>query len=75
MSNILKNDSAPLWQHFLKLRDGRVDIVFDNSGFEVFADLIFADWMVTKTPYVNKVVFHPKTIRKFLPCLRHTQRG
>lgn len=70
MSNLIKNDSQDLWSYFSKLKDGRVDIVFDNSGFEVFADLVFADWMVTKTPFVKAVHLHPKTIRKsFLPLL------
>lgn len=64
MGNILKNDSIRVWQHVKSLDGGRLDIVFDNSGFEVFADLVLADWIVSKTPFIKTVVFHPKTIRQ-----------
>jgi len=31
-----------------------------------FRDLIFADFLVTHTPYISKVVFHPKSIPWFV---------
>lgn len=37
----------------------RVDIVLDNSGLELFADLALADLLVGKCG-VKKVVFHGK---------------
>ncbi|VDK60060.1 unnamed protein product [Anisakis simplex] len=37
----------------------RVDIVLDNAGFELFADMVLADYLVTKLK-VEKVVLHGK---------------
>jgi hypothetical protein len=48
------------------LKDGRVDFVLDNTGFELFTDLVFADFLVRYTPFVSKVVFHPKLIPWFV---------
>ncbi|KAF5375354.1 hypothetical protein D9615_008020 [Tricholomella constricta] len=63
---ILKDDQEQLWKHLSSLKDGRVDFVLDNSGFELFTDLVFADFLVTYTPYVSKVYFHPKLIPWFV---------
>ncbi|KIM37931.1 hypothetical protein M413DRAFT_448192 [Hebeloma cylindrosporum] len=63
---ILKDDEEPVWKHIQTLKDGRVDFVLDNSGFELFTDLVFADFLVTYTPYVSKVVCHPKLIPWFV---------
>lgn len=59
---ILKDDQEPLWSHLKSLKGGRIDFVLDNAGFELFTDLVFADFLVTHTPYVSKVVMHPKLI-------------
>ncbi|GAW01631.1 duf89 domain-containing protein [Lentinula edodes] len=58
--------SEKAWDHLQAVRDGRVDFVLDNAGFELFTDLVFADFLVTYTPYVSKVVFHPKLIPWFV---------
>ncbi|KDR74116.1 hypothetical protein GALMADRAFT_71559, partial [Galerina marginata CBS 339.88] len=63
---ILKDDEEPVWKHIQSLKKGQVDFVLDNSGFELFTDLVFADFLVTHTPYVSKVVFHPKLIPWFV---------
>ncbi|WWC87378.1 uncharacterized protein L201_002267 [Kwoniella dendrophila CBS 6074] len=64
--NILKNDLPKAWEHLKTLKGGRVDIILDNAGFELFTDLILADFLVSCTPFVNQVVFHPKAIPWFV---------
>ncbi|GLB44649.1 putative DUF89 domain-containing protein [Lyophyllum shimeji] len=63
---ILRDDQDQVWRHLSSLKDGRVDFVLDNSGFELFTDFVFADFLVTYTPYVSKVYFHPKLIPWFV---------
>ncbi|KAL4077466.1 hypothetical protein J3A83DRAFT_4087210 [Scleroderma citrinum] len=68
---ILKDDQEAVWNHVqaLKPREGAVaqcDFVLDNAGFELFTDLVFADFLVTCTPYISKVVFHPKLFPWFV---------
>lgn len=43
----------------------RVDIILDNSGFELFTDLLLADWLLA-TGKVHQVVFHPKDMPWFV---------
>ncbi|TBU44588.1 hypothetical protein BD309DRAFT_957998 [Dichomitus squalens] len=66
---ILHDDQEKVWQHLTSLAgktDSRIDFVLDNAGFELFTDFVFADFFVTYTPYVSKVVFHPKLIPWFV---------
>ncbi|KAH9982017.1 hypothetical protein BJV74DRAFT_852635 [Russula compacta] len=63
---ILKDDQSVAWEHITTLKDARIDFVLDNAGFELFTDLIFADFLVSHTPYISKVVFHPKSIPWFV---------
>ncbi|KAI0351611.1 DUF89 domain-containing protein [Trametes cingulata] len=66
---ILRDDQEKVWDHLTSLAgktDSRVDFVLDNAGFELFTDFVFADFLVTYTPYVSKVVFHPKLIPWFV---------
>ncbi|EIM84187.1 DUF89 domain-containing protein [Stereum hirsutum FP-91666 SS1] len=64
---ILKDDQERVWDHIKTLSpDSRVDFVLDNAGFELFTDFVFADFLVTYTPYVSRVVFHPKIIPWFV---------
>ncbi|KAI0086103.1 DUF89 domain-containing protein [Irpex rosettiformis] len=65
---ILKDDQDRVISYLesLKDKDARVDFVLDNAGFELFTDFVFADFLVTYTPYVKKVVFHPKLIPWFV---------
>ncbi|KAF8870637.1 hypothetical protein CPB84DRAFT_1692902 [Gymnopilus junonius] len=63
---ILCDDEEAVWKHIQTLKDAQFHFVLDNSGFELFTDLVFADFLVTYTPYVAKVVFHPKLIPWFV---------
>ncbi|KAM5532692.1 hypothetical protein V8D89_013661 [Ganoderma adspersum] len=66
---ILHDDQEKVWQQLTSLAgktDSRIDFVLDNGGFELFTDFVFADFLVTYTPYVSKVVFHPKLIPWFV---------
>ncbi|KAL1741870.1 hypothetical protein HDZ31DRAFT_66503 [Schizophyllum fasciatum] len=64
---ILRDDQRAIWQRLQNMGGKkRVDFVLDNAGFELFTDLVFADFLVTYTPYVDKVVFHPKLIPWFV---------
>ncbi|TDL23534.1 DUF89 domain-containing protein [Rickenella mellea] len=56
---LLRDDSDAVWSHLTTMTDGRVDFILDNY-------LVFADFLVTYTPYVSKVVFHPKAIPWFV---------
>ncbi|KAI9435580.1 DUF89 domain-containing protein [Lactarius indigo] len=49
---------TPAWQHITTLKGARIDFLF--------TDLVFADFLVSHTPYVSKVVFHPKSIPWFV---------
>ncbi|TDL27162.1 DUF89 domain-containing protein [Rickenella mellea] len=74
---VLRDDADAVWSHLRTMRDGRADFVLDNSGFELYTDLVFADFLVTYTPYVSKVVFHPKAMPWFVsdvtpPDFKHT---
>ncbi|KAJ3729202.1 DUF89 domain-containing protein [Lentinula guzmanii] len=63
---IMRDDQDKVWEHLTTVKNGRVDFVLDNAGFELFTDLVLADFLVTYTPYVSKVVFHPKLIPWFV---------
>ncbi|KAJ7656673.1 DUF89 domain-containing protein [Mycena rosella] len=73
---ILRDDQEKVWSHMKSLTNARVDFVLDNvaltvtsaAGFEVvlFTDLVLADFLVTYTPHVSTVVFHPKLIPWFV---------
>lgn len=65
---ILKDDQGAVWSYIMTLADQgkRLDFVLDNAGFELFTDFVFADFLVTYTPYFSKVVFHPKLFPWFV---------
>ncbi|PFH47770.1 hypothetical protein AMATHDRAFT_151339 [Amanita thiersii Skay4041] len=63
---ILRDNQDKAWEHISSMDKARIDFVLDNSGFELFTDLVFADFLVTFTPHVGKVVFHPKLIPWFV---------
>lgn len=64
--NILANDLDAVWRDVLiGLKGGRVDIVLDNAGFELFADLILATYLL-ETGHADVIVLHPKDFAWFV---------
>lgn len=62
----LRDDLEKAWDHVKDLKDERFDIVLDNSGFELFTDLVLADFLISLTPFASQVVIHPKLIPWFV---------
>ncbi|KAG0291944.1 hypothetical protein BGZ96_004689 [Linnemannia gamsii] len=62
---ILSNDTELLWSKVKSLRNGRVDIILDNAGFELYVDFVFADYLV-RAGFASEVVFHAKRIPWFV---------
>lgn len=62
---IIVNDIAHAWKHLQSSSKKRIDIVLDNSGFELFADLCLALFLLD-TRLINKVVLHCKEIPWFV---------
>jgi hypothetical protein len=67
--NILVNDLPRVYDALKNQKDGgtvgRIDIVLDNSGFELFVDLILAGYLLA-AGLANEVVFHPKSLPWFV---------
>ncbi|KAK6454816.1 Ty3 transposition effector [Scheffersomyces xylosifermentans] len=63
--NILVNDTEVAWKHLIGSKSKRIDIVLDNSGFELFADLIFT-LFVLDSKIVEEVHLHCKEIPWFV---------
>jgi hypothetical protein len=66
LSGIQGIDSAwnTIVQHVSK-GSSRVDIILDNSGFELYTDLLLADFLLA-SGLVNKIRFHPKDMPWFV---------
>ncbi|GAA5959383.1 hypothetical protein JCM3765_006586 [Sporobolomyces pararoseus] len=62
----LRDDLESAWQHVKDSNGERFDIVLDNSGFELFTDLVLADFLISLTPFAKQVVIHPKLIPWFV---------
>ncbi|KAI5985078.1 DUF89 domain-containing protein [Pisolithus albus] len=70
---ILKDDQDAVWEHIKGLKPqagtaARCDFVLDNvlTSWKLFTDLVFADFLVSHTPYFSEVVFHPKLFPWFV---------
>ncbi|KEY69200.1 hypothetical protein S7711_01657 [Stachybotrys chartarum IBT 7711] len=68
--NILANDTQATYDLLEKARasgdkDRRVDIVLDNAGFELYADLIMAGYLLA-SGLATRIVLHPKSIPWFV---------
>ncbi|CAL9735974.1 damage-control phosphatase YMR027W [Monosporozyma servazzii] len=65
-SKILVNDTKLAWQTIVNANKNskspvRVDFILDNSGFELYADLMLASFLLN-TGLVDKCVFHGKDV-------------
>ncbi|EGW30768.1 uncharacterized protein SPAPADRAFT_62626 [Spathaspora passalidarum NRRL Y-27907] len=63
--NILINDLSKAWKHYSSQSGKRIDIVLDNSGFELFADLILSLFLLD-TKLAESVHLHCKEIPWFV---------
>lgn len=68
--NILVNDLPGVYDMLKKLedegkKDRRVDIVLDNSGFELFVDLVLAGYLLS-AGLATEIVFHSKSFPWFV---------
>lgn len=63
-SYILVNDLNSAYQ-VLKNKDNTIDIILDNAGYELFNDLVFADFLIW-SGIAKKVVFHGKNMPWFV---------
>ncbi|CAG8772459.1 9550_t:CDS:2, partial [Dentiscutata erythropus] len=57
--NILKNDLEKVWSYISEHRNSRIDIVLDNAGFELYADLVLSDWLI-QSGYAKEIYLHAK---------------
>ncbi|KAL7266715.1 Hairy/enhancer-of-split with YRPW motif protein 2 [Rhizina undulata] len=70
-ANILANDAPRVFSLLEDLRnkdpngERRVDIVLDNSGFELFVDLILAGYLLSNN-LATEIIFHPKSFPWFV---------
>ncbi|EDO16525.1 hypothetical protein Kpol_1064p5 [Vanderwaltozyma polyspora DSM 70294] len=61
---IVVNDTEQSWNTIFKnygKKETRVDFVLDNSGFELYADLMFAAFLL-QTNLASRCIFHAKDI-------------
>eukprot|EP00730_Choanoeca_flexa_P017834 TRINITY_DN8626_c0_g2_i4.p1 TRINITY_DN8626_c0_g2~~TRINITY_DN8626_c0_g2_i4.p1 ORF type:complete len:436 (+),score=86.16 TRINITY_DN8626_c0_g2_i4:1-1308(+) len=65
LHRILTYDFEAVWQRVAQCKDDRIDIVLDNSGFEVFCDLCLADWL-TQAGYASEIRLHGKAFPWFV---------
>ncbi|WEJ94597.1 Hairy/enhancer-of-split with YRPW motif protein 2 [Yamadazyma tenuis] len=64
--NILVNDTKAIFEHLTaRSSSGIVDIILDNSGFELFSDLVLAIFLL-ESKLCSKVNFHCKQIPWFV---------
>lgn len=66
-TDLLADDSEKIWSAVSdeNAQSGIVDIIFDNSGYEVFSDLCVADFLIT-TKLASKIRLYVKSIPWFI---------
>ncbi|GAA5985642.1 hypothetical protein JCM11641_001459 [Rhodosporidiobolus odoratus] len=75
--NILGNDLAKVWEYVsspkfgAKDKGGRLDIVMDNAGFELYCDMVYADWLI-QSGLCREVRFHGKRFSWFVSDVMRT---
>ncbi|GAA6039332.1 hypothetical protein JCM8097_002801 [Rhodosporidiobolus ruineniae] len=69
--NILGNDLNKVWEYMSSSKfgsaekGGRLDIVMDNAGFELFCDCVYADFLV-QSGLCSQIRFHGKRFAWFV---------
>lgn len=63
--NILGNNMNELWNLVKNMKDGRIDFVLDNAGFELYCDLVYADWLI-QSGICREIRFHGKRFAWFV---------
>ncbi|OUM65398.1 hypothetical protein PIROE2DRAFT_51046, partial [Piromyces sp. E2] len=59
--NLISDDSLKVWKYASSLKGKRIDFILDNSGYETYNDLVFADWLMSKG-FASTIVWHCKHI-------------
>jgi damage-control phosphatase, subfamily III len=62
-----QNDLNATWEVVSRFKDARIDIVLDNAGFELYADLIFTSYLLS-VGMAGTVILHPKSIPWYVAC-------
>lgn len=63
--NIIVDNSEHVWNAVQKNENSRIDFVLDNSGFELFTDLCFAEFLL-HAKLAENIHFHTKQIPWFV---------
>ncbi|OIW27837.1 DUF89 domain protein [Coniochaeta ligniaria NRRL 30616] len=64
-ARIVSNDMSQVWEHLKSNRGSRVDVVLDNSGFELFTDLVYAMYLLD-SGLASSIKLHVKSIPWFV---------
>lgn len=72
-TNVLADHSTALWELMKLIRQPkadkttkkRIDFVLDNAGYEIFADIAFADWLLS-VQFADQIHFHCKKLPWFV---------
>lgn len=62
---ILANQSKEIWTCLTSVPKPRIDIILDNAGFELFTDLVLADFLL-RYDFASTVHLHVKAIPWFI---------
>ncbi|CAJ0843122.1 17051_t:CDS:1 [Entrophospora sp. SA101] len=62
---ILDNNLKEAWNKISNHQNMRIDFILDNAGFELYGDLIFADWLI-QSGHASEIHLHVKKIPWFV---------
>lgn len=63
--NILGNHMKELWTLVSTFKKARIDFVLDNAGFELYCDMVYADWLI-QSGIASVIHFHGKKFAWFV---------